>query len=263
MRHIDLEVREILQREHSALVLDHHHTLLLCLKSLVHVFRVSDDGFRSLDIKIWILEKTNSEYVEQQSVSGSLHSCPHPILTMLLHAHGISIKDRLLLIVASELVASGHYHLVMAFRLCKMLHTPWLSEMLACMNIFLSDRPVRTYDSVISGLVAEHLADDLTIETVCHILGSLIVCNCVIRHYSSSLFCSFSEFERTFDKRDLMHLEIVARIYGKLAEAQMGVTAGLARATARPVLHHGVHTALSPATLRPAPEVSFQNVIAI
>ena len=60
-----------------------------------------------------------------------------------------------------------------------------------------------------------------------------------------------------------MHLEIVARIYGELAEAQVGVTAGLARAAARPVLHHGVHTALSPAALRSTPEVSLKDIITI
>ena len=131
------------------------------------------------------------------------------------------------------------------------------------MNIFLSDRPVRTYDSVITGLFTKHLTDDLTVEAVGHILGCLVVCNCVIWHYGSSLFCSFLEFERALDKRDLMHLEIIARVYGELAEAHMSVTAGLARTAARPMLHHGVHTAFSPAALRSAPEVSLKDIIAI
>ena len=82
---------------------------------------------------------------------------------MLPDAHLIGLKHRKLVIVASELVASGHHHKVMALCLCQMLDTPRLAAMDVYILIFLCDRPVCTYNSVVSSLISEHVCNDLLV----------------------------------------------------------------------------------------------------
>ena len=165
---------------------------------------------------------------------------------MFLHAHLVSLQYRRLHVVAPELVASCHQHLVVTLAFCHAFHAPRLAGMYARMPLVVGDYPVGAYHAVVSGFSTQLVGDYLVIEAVAHVLFGLVIGYCVIRHYGGSLSRRPVELESSFGERYLMRLIAAAGIHCIFAVAVVRVASALARAAARPVLHHRVDAPASP-----------------
>ena len=160
----------------------------------------------------------------------------------------IGFDARFIVLHASQLVHAGLEAQQAFFRAGQRLDTPGLAIVLIDFFIIPDDAPIGTDNALEMILVAQQILNDVFAESISDILsvGVLIVRNGIVRHHGRRHLGLSLQFKGSVNERNHSQFEIATRIDGILANAEMRVTAGFARAAARPVFHHAVDRAHAP-----------------
>ena len=204
-----------------------------------------------LYIQVRVFKQPHPEDVFQQTHRRLFHPCPHPGFTVFFAAYGVGFDDGFGFVVAPELVYPGHQHFVMPFGNAEFVYAPGFACREVVQYRFVAgDAPVGAGHPVILVFGTHQIGDDVFVVAVADVFfvfDVLVPGDGVIWHHRRGHHSFAFQLKSPIDERDKMGLELFARIHRKLAHAIMRVASGFTGATTRPVFHHGVYAAITPA----------------
>ena len=180
----NIYLEPVLLRQDVTMVLQHYNGLELSLVTGSHEFRVPYDLLSLGGIQVWILKQAGAETVEEKTYGRCLETLTGTGLSIFLDPHIVSVEDRALLIVASELVDSGLDGFEVTLRLGEGLHPPTLPFKALDMCIILGYVPVCTDYPFEAISVTEKIGDYVFVVAV-SCIGSrriLVPGDGVVRH---------------------------------------------------------------------------------
>ena len=166
---------------------------------------------------------------------------------MLFHPYAVSVHHRTPIVVSAKLVYSRHQHFIVTFRHTLGFHSPRFSGTGIHPFLIMCNYPVGTNHSVIVLLFTQHFLDELLAEATSYPFRFDSYASRIVGHQSSGHLGLAFQFESTFRKGQRVQFKVTIGEYSILSKSLMTIPATfVACPSARPVLHHRVHTVPPP-----------------